>query len=293
MGSEMCIRDSLILCTSSDDDLAIISYYSRRFSASQRRYSPTSKECYAVVLTLQHWRPYLWGQHFTVITDHAALRYLYAMQDTSNMLTRWAISLQSFDFTVQHQPGRFNVIPDMLSRLVAFVQQELQRAPAALALICRNVPDNPALHGGVTRNQFQLSMDNMNSIAPVMSDRELFLTEDKHISATHLFMSIDPDKVRAAQEAEYAPYMQYLRDDSAALPPRETTATMSYFFLNQGLLYKSYLPGHIRKRSTFRDQLVIPQALIKLVLHACHDHALSGGHLAFKPTSANAIGGQR
>ena len=59
---------------------------------------------------------------------------------------------------------------------------------------------------------------------------------------------------------------------------------MSYYSENGGLLYRSYLPGRLRKRSTFRDQLVIPSACIPMVLHACHDYAMSGGHLAYKHT---------
>ena len=65
---------------------------------------PHSKESYALVLAIQHWRPYLWGKkHY--VTCHAALRYLYSMQNTSNMLTLWAIALQSYDVTVKHEPG--------------------------------------------------------------------------------------------------------------------------------------------------------------------------------------------
>ena len=59
---------------------------------------------------------------------------------------------------------------------------------------------------------------------------------------------------------------------------------MSYFFLNEGLLFRSYLPGHLRKRSTFRDQLVVPKSLRKIVINSCHDLPASGGHLAFKAT---------
>ncbi|CAB1103188.1 unnamed protein product [Ectocarpus sp. CCAP 1310/34] len=104
------------------DDLKIIAYFGQRFNKSQLHYySATMKECYGVVLAIQHWRPYLWGRHFTCVTDHAALRYLYTMQYTSNMLTRWAIALQSFDFTVKHKPGKLHVVPDTSSRLFVFV----------------------------------------------------------------------------------------------------------------------------------------------------------------------------
>ena len=42
---------------------------------------------------------------------------------------------------------------------------------------------------------------------------------------------------------------------------------MSYYSVQDGLLFKSYLPGHLRKRSTFRDQLVVPEILVGLILH--------------------------
>ena len=36
-------------------------------------------------------------------------------------------------------------------------------------------------------------------------------------------------------------------------------------------MYRSYLPGHLRKRSSFRDQLVVPSVLRLLIMQACHD----------------------
>ena len=258
-------------------ELAIIAYFSKRFTSSQQHYSATQKECLAVVLAVTHWRPYIWGRHFVCVTDHSALRYLYSMQDTSNMLTRWAIALQSYDFTVEHKPGKLNIIPDTLSRLFSFEHSEMRVAPH-LAPICRNVPDNLALHGPHRLRPYQVNSHNLDEIQPVESDRELFT------SATDVFMSIDPEKFRQAQQAEFGPYFEYLCDPKKRPPSNESRTSMSYYSENGSLLYRSYLPGHLRKRSTFRDQLLIPSACIPMMLHACHDHAMSGGHLAYKHT---------
>lgn len=63
--------------TQDDGELSIVAYFSKRFSVSQRHYSAALKECYAVVLAINHFRPYLWGRHFTCVTDYEALRYEY------------------------------------------------------------------------------------------------------------------------------------------------------------------------------------------------------------------------
>ena len=97
-------------------------------------------------------------------------------------------------------------------------------------------------------------------------------------------MSKYPEKLRQAQQAEFGPYFEYLCDPKERPPSNESRTSMSYYSENRGILYRSYLPGHLRKRSTFRDQLVIPSACIPMVLHACHDHAMSGGALAYKHT---------
>ena len=123
-----------------------------------------------------------------------------------------------------------------------------------------------------------LNTHSIDKIQPVESDRKLFT------SATNVFMSIDSEKLRQAQQAEFGPYFEYLSDPKKKPSSSESRTSMSYYSENEGLLYRSYLPGHLRKRSTFRDQLVVPSACIPMVLHACHDHAISGGHLAHKRT---------
>ena len=97
-------------------------------------------------------------------------------------------------------------------------------------------------------------------------------------------MSVDQEKPRSAQTVEYGWYIDCIQHADAPLPENETKTTMSYYLVQDGLLFKSYLPGYLRKSSTFRDQLVVPEALVGLILHAYHNHVLLGGHLAFRPT---------
>lgn len=56
-------------------------------------------------MALQHWRQHIWGRRFKRVADHAALIHLYYIQNTSILLTQWAIALQGVDFTVEHKSG--------------------------------------------------------------------------------------------------------------------------------------------------------------------------------------------
>ena len=87
------------------------------------------------------------------------------------MLTRWAIALRSYDFTVVHKPGRLHIIPDTLSRLFAFEKQQETEIKPMLTPICRYVPDNPALQAQKPNHQFQIAADKLDNLQPVQSDR--------------------------------------------------------------------------------------------------------------------------
>ena len=180
---------------------------------------------------------------------------------------------------VEHKPGKLNIIPDTLSHPFNFEHSEM-RIASHLVPICRNVPDNHALHGPPRLRPYQVNSHNLDETQPVESDRELFT------SAINVFMLIDPEKLKQTQQAEFGPYFEHFSDPKKQPPSSESRTPMSYHSENRGLLYsRSYLPGHLRKISTFfRDQLVIPSACIPMVLHACHDHAMSGGHLAYNHT---------
>ena len=53
-----------------------IEFASRNLSKDEKNYSTTKHEGLVMVYTLQKFRHYLFGVHFKMYTDHAALKYL-------------------------------------------------------------------------------------------------------------------------------------------------------------------------------------------------------------------------
>lgn len=96
----------------------VIAYHSVKFSRTQQNYSATERECLAVLSSVEKFRPWVDGVPFTVVTDHASLKWLQELRQPHGKLARWAVRLQAFDITFEHRPGRQMEAPDALSRAV-------------------------------------------------------------------------------------------------------------------------------------------------------------------------------
>lgn len=106
-----------VLVQKFDDQEKVISFYSAKLNKAQRNYTTTEKECLAVILAVEKFRPYIDGTEFTVITDHASLLWLQTMKEPASRLARWSLRLQQYTFKLIHRKGQHNVVPDALSRI--------------------------------------------------------------------------------------------------------------------------------------------------------------------------------
>ncbi|GBG63535.1 hypothetical protein CBR_g38603 [Chara braunii] len=96
----------------------VIEYASKTLSQAQVNYEACKGECLAVVWGIHHFRRYLYGQKFVLVTDHQPLLSLRNNTDYTGTLGRWAVRLQDYDFDIRHRATRQHGNADGLTRLL-------------------------------------------------------------------------------------------------------------------------------------------------------------------------------
>lgn len=114
-----------------------LAHYSRKLLPHEQNYSATEMKCLAIVDAVDKWHCYSHVHKFSVITVHAALKWLKTIGNPSDRLFRWSLRLSVYDLDIQHLKGLENVEADALSSFPAVnlldiadsrqAQQELPR----------------------------------------------------------------------------------------------------------------------------------------------------------------------
>ena len=95
-----------------------VSYCSKVFNQTQKRWHVSEQELYAALYCISKWERILRGRKFVLHTDHKNLQLLFSKAGDfkTGKLFRWAVRLQDFDFDCRYIKGEDNVIADWLSR---------------------------------------------------------------------------------------------------------------------------------------------------------------------------------
>lgn len=111
-----CIGYGAVLLQRQDGNNKIVGYYSKRTSPAEAKYHSYELETLAVVNALKHFRVYLLGLHFTLVTDCNALKATANKKELLPRVARWWIYMQDFSFQIIYRKGSSLPHVDYLSR---------------------------------------------------------------------------------------------------------------------------------------------------------------------------------
>jgi len=95
-----------------------IAYISKALNKSEQNWHSTELEVYAVKWAVEKLRYYLSGQKFTVISDYMNLKWWFKQPPKNSRQGRWLMTLQEYNFEIEHKKGAENVVADGLSRRI-------------------------------------------------------------------------------------------------------------------------------------------------------------------------------
>ena len=240
----------------------VISYFSRTTSKQERNYDSREAECAAIIAGVKHFRSYLFGVKFKIITDHQALKYLQTSKHLSSKFTRWSLFLQDYDFEIIYREARKHKNADALSRLTF---DKIEKIESEINYL------NDKLH--IIESNSQMVDQIVNNDNNDNDDMENLLKKDiKQLQNSDPFIK------------QYIDYIKYkiLSDDQTN--NINIITNCNFMIIENDLLYHLYHPSkNKKKRNYLRKRLVVPNVLITTILDYYHDYELAG-HLGFEKT---------
>lgn len=129
----------ILLQTHPDDTQRVVAFASRMTNQAEKNYPIPEIEALAIVFSLTKFRTYVVGTKFKVYTDHCALCWMVSKKNLSQRLTKWALMLQDYDFSVVYKSGKNHKDADCLSRCPVDAPESEQTLESKLSFDFTNV----------------------------------------------------------------------------------------------------------------------------------------------------------
>ena len=267
----------------------VICYIGRSLTAQEKNYGISEKECLALVYSIKKLDCFLRYTSFTAYVDHAALKWLFSLQQPSGKFARWITLLQSYTFEIQYRPGQVHGNADGVSRRVYD-----EPDPADLALDDYDpivgldfdfpTPVESKTVGRVTAISAAKGKQRKPKETPAC-----FQLEAEDGSPDRVLQMSKEDFVKEQQsDPNCAPMVAYL--ECGELPNESGDATRivrtaDSYFIHDNILYHVHTyPGRGDKTARSTIQLVVPRQLLPRIMRENHDSPLTGGHLGISRT---------
>lgn len=94
-----------------------IAFGSRTLTKCESNYSTIEKEALAIMWGIDKFKPYLYGNKFTLFTDHKPLQYIKNCNKNQKQKNlNWRTEIKNYEYTIIYKEGKTNVVADALSR---------------------------------------------------------------------------------------------------------------------------------------------------------------------------------
>ena len=170
-----------------------IAFASRTLNKAEQNYSTTEKELAAIVWAVKHFRPYVFGTKFKIVTDHKPLQYVFNIKDPGSRLTRFRLKLEEYNYEIIYKAGKINTNADALSRPIITINADIitnyddfQDYLKTHIVINSNIIEK-------NTNLFQVhSLDPIVLFIPKNFQKEQFLPLEKNQQINNFFSSFSP-----------------------------------------------------------------------------------------------------
>ena len=125
-----------------------IAFASRTLAEAEKKYSQIEKEGLACVFGVSRFHSYIYGRHFTLVTDHKPLLGLFNEDrpvpvQASGRIQRWALTLATYEYTLRFKPTKAHANADALSRLPLSGSPISVPTPAETILLLEAINESP------------------------------------------------------------------------------------------------------------------------------------------------------
>ena len=119
----------------------VVAYAGKHLTGRERKWIPYDRERWAIVWSVRHFRPYIAGSKFVVVTDHQPLvgkRNIDPANDPTGRRGRWTIDLSTYDFEIVYRKRKQHVNADALSRAsrITMEDKDLNVGPVDVECKC-------------------------------------------------------------------------------------------------------------------------------------------------------------
>lgn len=165
-----------------------VSFFSQAATPAESRYHSFELESLAIVYALRRYRVYLEGRKLgiQIVTDCNSLKLTLEKKQMNARISRWALELQEYDYTLQHRPGTSMAHVDALSR-------------------CHKLPEHPCSPCD------KLNTDTMNESAPAAIECRVIAAVNEVENSFHIQVTQcrDPAIINLRSKLEAGPVDGY------------------------------------------------------------------------------------